>query len=275
MSYRHGFLLGLGTAALALLAGCAGSPGASESMAMETAANTTADSGPIIGEVSPPRDRARVHNELAAAYYERGNMGVALEELRIALAADPSYAPAYNTLGLVHMDLKEYPQAQQNFERGLQIAPNDPDINHNYGWFLCQTDREELSLRYFLAAIKNPLYASPQKSYALAGACALRKGNESAARDYFEHALRLDPNLPLALVNLAKLKYRAGELSAARTLVGRYNQIVEPTAESLWLAVRIERRLGDRAAETRQSAELRRRFPGSKEHENLIKGRFE
>ena len=275
MSNRHGFLLGLGTAALALLAGCAGSPGASESMAMETAANTTADSGPIIGEVSPPRDRARVHNELAAAYYERGNMGVALEELRIALAADPSYAPAYNTLGLVHMDLKEYPQAQQNFERGLQIAPNDPDINHNYGWFLCQTDPEELSLRYFLAAIKNPLYASPQKSYALAGACALRKGNESAARDYFERALRLDPNLPLALVNLAKLKYRAGDLSAARALVGRYNQIVEPTAESLWLAVRIERRLGDRAAESKQSAELRRRFPGSKEHENLIKGRFE
>ena len=275
MSYRHGFLLGWGATVLALLAGCAGSPGTSDSIAMETAASSATDSGPIIGDVSPPRERARVHTELAAAYYERGNMGVALEELRIALAADPSYAPAYNTLGLVHMDLKEYPQAQQNFERGLQIAPNDPDINHNYGWFLCQTDREELSLRYFLAAIKNPLYASPQKSYALAGACALRKGNESAARNYFERALRLDPNLPLALVNLARLKYRAGELSAARALVGRYNQIVEPTAESLWLAVRIERRLGDRAAETKQSAELRRRFPGSKEHENLIKGRFE
>lgn len=275
MSYRQGFLSGLGAAVLALLAGCAGSPGTSDSMAMETAANSAADSGAIIGEVSPPRDRARVHNELAAAYYERGNMGVALEELRIALAADPGYAPAYNILGLVHMDLKEYPQAQQSFERGLRITPNDPDMNHNYAWFLCQTDREELSLRYFLAAIKNPLYASPQKSYALAGACALRKGNASAARDYFERALRLDPNLPLALVNLAQLKYRAGELSDARGLIGRFNQIVEPTAESLWLAVRIERRLGDRSAESKQTAELRRRFPGSKEHEDLVRGRFE
>lgn len=275
MSYRHGFLWGLGAAALALLVGCAGSPGPSGSLAMETAASGAGDSGAIIGEVSPPRDRARVHNELAAAYYERGNMGVALEELRIALSADPSYAPAYNTLGLVHMDLKELPQAQQSFERGLRIAPSDPDINHNYGWFLCQTDREEQSLRYFLAAIKNPLYASPQKSYALAGACALRKGNESAARDYFERALRLDPNVPLALVNLAQIKYRAGELPEARGLLGRFNQIVEPTAESLWLAVRIERRLGDRAAETRQAAELRRRFPGSKEHDALLGGRFE
>ena len=275
MSYRYQSLLGLGAAVLALLAGCAGAPAASDSMSMETAANSAADSGPIIGEVSPPRDRARVHTELAAAYYERGNMGVALEELRIALAADSNYASAYNILGLVHMDLKEYPQAQQSFERGLRIAPNDPDINHNYAWFLCQSDREELSLRYFLAAIKNPLYSTPQKSYALAGACALRKGNHSDARDYFERALRLDPNLPLALLNLAQIKYRAGELSDARRLVGRFNQIVEPTAESLWLAVRIERRLGDRAAEAKQSAELRRRFPGSKEHEDLVRGLFE
>ena len=138
-------------------------------MAMETAANSAADSGPIIGEVSPPRNRARMHTELAAAYFERGNMGVALEELRIALAADPNYAPAYNVLGLVHMDLNENPQAQQSFERALRIAPNDPDINHNYGWFLCQTGREEQSMRYFLAALKNPLYTTPQKSYALAG----------------------------------------------------------------------------------------------------------
>jgi len=266
----------VGVVALAAaLAGCAGSPSSGESLAMETAANSTIDSGAIIGDVSPPRERARIHTELAAAYYERGNMGVALEELRIALAADANYASAYNILGLVHMDLKEFPQAQQSFERGLRIAPNDPDINHNYGWFLCQSDREERSLNYFLAAIKNPLYPTPQKSYALAGACALRKGNQSGARDYFERALKLDPNLPLALSNLAQIKYRAGEFSDARVLVGRYNRIVEPSAESLWLALRIERRLGDRAGEARQSAELRRRFPGSKEHDELVRGRFE
>lgn len=273
MKYRCGFV---GIAAMAaLLAGCAGSLGPSDSVSMETAVSGAADSGAIIGDVSPPRERARVHTELAAAYYERGSMGVALEELRIALSADSNYASAYNILGLVHMDLKEFPQAQQSFERGLQLTPNDPDINHNYAWFLCQSGREAMSLRYFLAAIKNPLYPTPQKSYALAGACALRTGDDGDARNYFERALRLDPNLPLALVNLAKIKYRAGELSEARRLVGRFNQVVEPTAESLWLGARIERRLGDRTAEGKQSAELRRRFPGSKEYDDLVKGRFE
>jgi len=245
---------------------------------METAASSSSasqDSGVIIGEVSPPRERARVHTELAAAYYERGNLGVALEELRTAIAADAGYASAYNILGLVHMDLKELPQAQQSFERALELAPNDPDVNHNYAWFLCQSNREEQSLKYFLTAIKNPLYRTPQKSYALAGACALRKGNQSAARDYFERALKLDPSFPLALINLAKIKYQAGELVAARDLVARYNRIVEPSAESLWLAVRVERRLGDSSAEARLASELGRRFPGSKEHEALVGGRYE
>lgn len=273
MSYRYQWL---GIAFLpVLLSGCAGSPTIADSVAMETAVSTANESGVIIGEVSAPRDRARVHTELAAAYYERGNLGVALEESRIAITADSDYALAYNILGLVHLDLKELPQAQQSFERALQLAPNDPDINHNYGWFLCQSNREEQSLRYFLTAIKNPLYRTPQKSYALAGACAQRKGNQSAARDYFERALKLDPNLPLALVNLAKIKYRVGELVAARDLVGRYNSIVEPTAESLWLALRIQRRLGERSAEARLAAELGRRFPGSKEHEALVGGRYE
>jgi type IV pilus assembly protein PilF len=262
-------------AVAALVAGCAGSPDAGDSMAMETAASSAADSGTIIGEVGPPRARARAHTELAAAYYERGNMGVALEELRIALAADPSYASAYSILGLVHMDLKEFPQAQQSFERGLQLAPNDADLNHNYGWFLCQSERQELALRYFLNAIKNPLYSTPQKSYALAGACALRAGKQEEARDYYERALRLDPNLPQVLISLARIKFGAGELTSARQLVGRFNQLVEPTAASLWLALRIERRLGDRAAEAKYSAELRRRFPGSTEQQDLVKGRFE
>jgi type IV pilus assembly protein PilF len=257
------------------ISGCAGYRAQEESMAMQTAASSAPDSGAIIGEVGSPRERARLHTELAGAYYERGNLGVALEELRVALEADSGYGTAYGILGLVHMDLKEYPQAQQSFERGLRLAPNDPDINHNYGWFLCQTDREDLSLRYFMAAIKNPLYATPQKSYALAGSCALRKGNERDAKDYFERALKLDPNLPVALLSLAKISYGAGALTEARSLVGRYHQLLEPTAESLWLAVRIDRRYGDRAGETKHSVDLRRRFPGTKEFENLVNGRFE
>ena len=45
-----------------------------------------------------PLERARIHTELGAGYYEIGKLGIALQELNEAIEADPKYAPAYNTL---------------------------------------------------------------------------------------------------------------------------------------------------------------------------------
>ena len=251
------------------LTGCAQNP-----MSSGTQADTV-ETGTLTGEVGDPRNRARVHTELASAYFERGNMGVALEELRIAISADPNYAPAYSVLGLVHMDLRENAVAQQHFERGLRLAPNDPDLNNNYGWFLCQTGREEQSIGYFLAALKNPLYGTPARSYVNAGLCAIKKNNERDAFDYFQRALRSEPDNLQALLNLASIQYKRGQLESSRGFVGRFNKVVEPTAESLWLALRIERKLGDKPAENALAAQLRRRFSGSEEYQNMLKGRFE
>jgi type IV pilus assembly protein PilF len=250
------------------LAACAQSPATSVTQA------NTVETGTLSGEVGDPRNRARVHTELASAYFERGNMGVALEELRTAIAADPNYAAAYNVLGLVHMELRENTVAQQHFERALRLSPNDPDVNNNYGWFLCQTGREQQSIAFFLAALKNPLYNTPARSYVNAGLCSL-KNNERDAVDFFERALRSTPDNPQALLNLASLRYQRGELEAARRLIGRFNKLVEPTAESLWLALRIERKLGDRPTENALTVQLRRRFSGSQEYRDLLQGKFE
>jgi type IV pilus assembly protein PilF len=249
--------------AAGLLSGCAGTGG------------TETDTGPVISDVGAPRERARAHTELASAYLGRGNVGVALEEARLAIKADSNYAPAYNLLGLVHMDLRENQQAQDAFERALRLNPADPDTNHNYGWFLCQTGHEDEGVRHFLSAVRNPLYALPQKTYALAATCVLQKNNEKDALEFYDRSLRLDATYPPALLGLAQLRYRRGELGDARALIGRYNKVVEPTAESLWLGLRVERKLGDRAAEGTYATQLRRRFAGSREYQDMQKGRFE
>lgn len=237
--------------------------------------NEDVDTGAIIAEQGPPRERARIHTELAAAYYERGSIAIALEEIRIAIAADPAYALAYNVLALLHADLRENDQAQLNFERALRLNPANADINHNYGWFLCQTAREDQALKYFEAAVRNPLYATPQKSYVLAATCALRKNLQNEALGYYERALKLDPNYLAAVLGMAQLKYRTGSLIESRNLISRYNRMVEPTAESLWLALRVERQLGNKAAESNFAAQLRRQYPGTGEYQELLKGQFD
>ena len=255
-------------AAATLLSGCASeSPTQSNVPSIET--------GTIVGEVSDPRNRAKLHTELAAAYYSRGNMGVALEELRTAVAADSGYAPAHGMFGVVYQELRENRLAEQSFERALQLSPNDPDINHNYGWFLCQTKREPASIKYFLQALRNPLYPMPWRSYSAAGQCSMRTNNLKDAEEFFQRALRLEPDDPPSLLNMGQIRYRQDNTGDARKLVSRYNKLVTPTAESLWLALRIERRSGERVAETGYATQLRRRFPNSPEYQALQRGNFD
>jgi type IV pilus assembly protein PilF len=250
--------------ALLLLAGCAGAPDAPEH-----------DTGTIIGEVGDPRNRAKLRTELASLYYSSGNLGVALEELRNATNADPNYAPAHGMYGLVYMQMNDKVRADASFERALRLAPNDADINHNYGWFLCQSGREADSVKYFLIALRNPLYPTPWRSYSAAGVCSLKLKQLKDAEAFFERALRLEPDDPPALLNLGQLRYQQGNIGEARKLVARHNKVVTPSSESLWLALRIERRLGERVQEQAFANQLRRRYPESREYQALQRGQFD
>ena len=250
-------------AALLLLAACSAPEG------------PRTDTGTMAGDVGEPHNRARIHTELASAYYERANMGVALEELRAATAADPGYAPAHGLLGLVYMELREKDLAESSFQRALRLSPEDPGINHNYGWFLCQGGQEKESIRYFLHAISNPLYSSPGRSYAAAGVCSLRSKNTRDAEDFLQRALKLDPEEPTALLKLAEIRYGQRRNEEARRLVSQHNKLVSPSPESLWLALRVERRLGQRVAEQSYANQLRRRFPGSPEYQSLQRGQYD
>jgi len=255
-------LLALPILLLVLLAGCASKP-------------PVEDTGTMIGEVSDPRNRAKLRTELASLYYSNGKLGVALEELRNATNADASYAPAYGMYGRVYMQMKENKRAEESFERALRLAPNDADINHNYAWFLCQTDREPESIKYFLAALRNPLYATPWRSYAAAGVCSLKVKQVKDAEAFFERALKFEPDEPDALLGLGQIRYRQGSMGEARRLVARYNKVNTPSAESLWLAVRVERRLGERVAEQSFATQLRRRYPDSTEYQSLQRGQYD
>ena len=177
--------------------------------------------------------------------------------------------------GLVYMQMKDQSRAEASFERALRLAPNDADINHNYGWFLCQSGREADSVKYFLQAIRNPLYPTPWRSYSAAGVCSLRLKQLKDAEAFFERALKFEPDEPASLVGMGLIRYQQGNIGEARKLVSRYNKLVTPTSESLWLALRIERRLGERAQEQAFANQLRRRYPESVEYQALQRGQFD
>jgi type IV pilus assembly protein PilF len=182
---------------------------------------------------------------------------------------------AYNVLGLINMDLGDNAKAEEAFRRALSMAPNDSDTLNNYGWFLCQTQRERQSIPQFLQALKNPLYGTPSKPYLNAGICAQKMGDEVSAEDYYRKAFSLEPSNAGVMLRLSELYFKRNDMEKARFYSDRLNKAYEPSAQSLWLALRIERKAGDRASETSYATQLRRRYPNSPEYLRLQQGQFE
>jgi type IV pilus assembly protein PilF len=259
--------------AVIALAACAAPDGSSPSSGRQQPSEQAPSRGQ--GEVADRMESARLRTELGFNYFLRGQMAVALEEVRSAIESNRNYAPAYNVLGLIHMDLGENPKADEAFKRALALVPGDSDTLNNYGWFLCQTKRERESIALFLQALKNPLYPTPYKPYLNAGICSQRAGDEAAAESYYRRAFELDPGNPSTMLRLGELYLKKAEYEKARFYTDRINKNLDPNAESLWLALRIERKVGDRASEASYAAQLRRRFPNSPEYLRLQQGQFE
>lgn len=215
---------------------------------------------------------AKVHTELAGLYYQRSQMGIALDELKQAVEADPDYAPAYGVRGLVNMALREDKDAEADFRRSLSLDDTDSETHNNYGWFLCQRGRESESIPQFMAAIKNPLYATPGLAYLNAGVCSRKAGNNRDAEDFLKRALKVQPGLTRAMYALAELNFAEGDFSSAKQYFTSFAQnSANLTAEQLWLGVRINRQVGDRITAASYSAQLRNRYPDARETQ-LLKG---
>lgn len=216
---------------------------------------------------------AKVHTELAGLYYERAQLGIALDELGQALQSDPNYAPAYSVRGLVHMALREDKEAEEDFKKSLRLDNMDSDTHNNYGWFLCQRDRENESIAQFMAAIKNPLYTTPGLAYLNAGVCSKKAGKIKDAEDFLQRALLVQPEMPQALYALAELNYANADYFSAKRYFSNFAQKIDnPTAEQLWLGVRINRKAGDRNSEASFGTQLRNRYPDARETQMLIHG---
>jgi type IV pilus assembly protein PilF len=217
-----------------------------------------------------------VRLELAALYFSRGQSNTALDELKLALAANPDMPEAYGLSGLIHASLGDAVTAEQSFKRALELNPRDGDTLHNYGWFLCQQRRYAEADATFQRATVLPNYGEVQRTLLARGVCQARDGRWADAERTLSRSYELDPSNPVTAYNLSDVLLRRGELERARFYVRRINQLPEAvTAQSLWLAARIERRIGNAEGVQDFGRQLRDRFPQSPEALQYERGRFD
>jgi type IV pilus assembly protein PilF len=219
--------------------------------------------------------RAQLRLELAAGYFSRGQYDAALEDIRIALAAKPDMPEAFNLRGLVHAAMGSFEAADESFSRALALKPNDGDTLHNRAWLYCQTRRYGEAMRMFDVALSDPGYRAAVRSHLAKGVCLAQSDRLPEAEASLTRAFELDPGDPTITLNLAEVLFRRGELERARQHIRRINAREEfVNAQTLWLALRIEHRLGNEPGVNEFGRQLRSRFPQSPEALAFDRGQF-
>lgn len=212
-----------------------------------------------------PSSAANYNTKLGAEYLSKGRIQLASEKLSKAIKQDPDSADAHHYYALLQQYLKKPEKAQKHFRIALSINDSNPEINNNYGSFLCEQKRYALAEQYFSKAFTDPLYRTPEFAYTNAGICATSAGKLSKAENYLRIALKKRANFPSALYAMAKLSYDRHQYSRAQAYLFRYTAIKTENAQSLQLCKLIHTQLGDTKKADICTNKLLRFFPNSKE----------
>lgn len=220
--------------------------------------------------------RVQVRLELASGYFARGQFDTALDEVKQAMAVKPDLPEAINLRSLIYAAMGEFGLAEDGFKQLLARDRNNGDVLHNYGWFLCQRQRYAEAYQQFDAAVALTTYRTPSRTLLAWGACEAREGRLVPAQEHLTKAFEIEPGNPTIAMNLGEVLYRQGEYERARFYARRVNGNVEQAnAASLWLELRIERRMGNTANMEDLGQQLRRKYPQATETQALNSGRFD
>ena len=104
-----------------------------------TAALTLALTAPIYAD---KRSDAKVHVEFGITVAQKGLWRDATLRWERAVEIDPTYAAAWNDLGIGYEQIGEFDKARAAYEKAMQLEPGNTMISNNYTQFREIYDRQ-------------------------------------------------------------------------------------------------------------------------------------
>ncbi len=179
-----------------------------------------------------------VNVQLGIGYLQQNKLELASEKLSKALRQDPESATAHNAYAILQERLKQTELAEYHYEKATELDKSNAQAANNYGTFLCRNGRELESEKYFLRALDNPLYRTPEYAYTNAAVCMMKVGEDEVARDYLDKALTEKSDFAPALLTKARLSFRENDYERTKIYLDRFHLVARPSASSLWLDIR-------------------------------------
>ncbi len=215
------------------------------------------------------RDAAESNYHLGSQYYLRGNFERARDALNRSIEYEPRMAKAHMMLGLTYERLEVPRLAAEHHQLAVRYDPNNIDVRNAYAVFLCGQREFDKARDQFDRVARIPENDNPEVVLTNAGVCMSQQPNHEAAEAYFREALAKKNEYPEALFQMTLLKYRAGDSLSARAFLQRYLAVQPASPSVLFLAVQIEKDMGNERAQRDYTRQLIEDFPESAEARSL------
>ena len=151
---------------------------------------------------------------LGESYFMAGKVDKAIDQFTKLLKIENS-ARSYSFLGLSYRNLGRFDEAKKYFEEGIKLDAHNSSCLFNLGFI------------------------------------AERHGDAAGAENYFQQALRYNPDFPDALLELANLRMAAKKYPEAEELLRRYVRVSRDPANGYYKLAMAERSLHETAAADR------------------------
>jgi len=230
---------------------------------LTAACSSTPEKGPAT--TKQEEDLVQTYISAAGIYLQQGKLQYAREKIDKALELDDKNVNANNMMALYQWRIRQNKEADRYFRKAIDYGPKNPESLNNYAVFLCEEGKIDDAITYYDRAIAVPVYSAKLSAYANAGKCLLKKKETKRAAKYFSQALELNPYFPEANKQMAKLEARSGQLLTAKKYLANYFFKGPKTAETVYLAMRVEETLGNKKEAAKYAKELLAGFPNSQE----------
>ncbi len=238
------------------------------SCAAQPVGNGNSSSG---GRVGQNINAAAINVELGANYISTGDYRLADEKLQKALKQDPNSSVARWTYAILKEQLRQPKIAEQFYQKAIAINARDSRGHNAYASFLCRSERYQEANKHFEKALSDPLFNARASSNLSAGVCAMEIPDYELAKNYFTEVIRMSPTNRVAKYQMAKVHFLQKDYAAAQSFLRDFEEVSEHTAQSLWLAYRTERELGNVRIAKSYAKLLNEQFPSSLEAEKLAR----
>ena len=216
------------------------------------------------------RKAALLNVEMGETYLSHGQIPRAKQKFIHALELSPKLPEAHTSIGYFYERVGDLNEAEHHYKQAINFSESKGRFYNNFGTFLFRQGRYKEADKAFNNAIKDKQYIKTAETYENAGLCALKQADATKAYEYFETALKRDPNLYKSSLELAALEVQKNNFVSAKHYIDHYKSIIDSSSRSLWLEIQVNNKLGNKNEASSAAMKLKSKFPNSEEYKAYL-----